>query len=57
MTPCDLGEGDVDRAIRQALVGLWISRRRSKIRAVSRWDRNEAGFDRISKMAQAVAEG
>jgi hypothetical protein len=49
---CEPGPGDVDRAIRAALVGLWIPPAIEEVRAVSRWDRGDATFDRVSKMAQ-----
>jgi hypothetical protein len=48
---CEPGPGDVDRAIRQALVGLWIPPAIEEVRAVSRWDRAAPAFDRASKRA------
>jgi hypothetical protein len=53
---CEPGPGDVDRAIRQALVGLWIPPATEEARAVSRWDRSDAGFDRVSRMARPREE-
>jgi hypothetical protein len=49
---CDPGPGDVDRAIRAALVGLWTPPADAEQRAVPR--RNTPAFERVSK--QAVAE-
>jgi hypothetical protein len=48
---CEPGPGDVDRAIRQALVGLWIPPAIEEVRAVSRWDSNAPRFERVSKRA------
>jgi hypothetical protein len=51
---CEPGPGDVDRAIRQALVGLWVPPA-IEPRTVGRWARpNGARFDKISKMAALV---
>jgi len=36
----DPGPGDVDRAVRQALVGLWVPPAIEQLRAASRWDRD-----------------
>jgi hypothetical protein len=36
----DPGPGDVDRAVRQALVGLWVPPAIEELRAASRWDRD-----------------
>ena len=48
---CEPGPGDVDRAIRQALVGLWIPPATEEVRGVSRWDSNTPRFERVSKRA------
>jgi hypothetical protein len=45
----DPGPGDVDRAVRQALDGLWVPPESIELRAVSRWDRDAPGFERGSK--------
>jgi hypothetical protein len=50
------GPGDVDRAIRQALVGLWIPPAIEEVKSSSRWDRSDASFERVSKQAQPVEE-
>jgi hypothetical protein len=47
----DPGPGDVDRALRAALVGLWVPPLDTELRAVSRWDRDAPGFERSSKRA------
>jgi hypothetical protein len=47
----DPGPGDVDRALRAALVGLWVPPESIELRAVSRWDRDAPGFERGSKRA------
>jgi chloramphenicol 3-O-phosphotransferase len=47
----DPGPGDVDRALRAALVGLWVPPETIELRAVSRWDRDTPGFHRASKWA------
>jgi chloramphenicol 3-O-phosphotransferase len=47
----DPGPGDVDRALRAALVGLWVPPETIELRAVSRRDRDAPGFDRASKRA------
>ena len=47
----DPGPGDVDRAVRQALVGLWVPPVFTELRAVARWDRATPGFERVSKRA------
>jgi hypothetical protein len=44
----ELGPGDVDRAVRQALVGLWTPPEVTELRA-PRWDRDTPGFERASK--------
>jgi hypothetical protein len=36
----DPGPLDVDRAVRQALVGLWVPPAIEELRAASRWDRD-----------------
>jgi hypothetical protein len=51
---CEPGPGDVDRAIRAALVGLWIPPATEEVRAVTRWHRSDASFERVSKQAQPV---
>jgi hypothetical protein len=51
---CDPGPGDVDRAIRAALVGLWVPPPVEEVKNASRWNRSVAGFERISKAAQPV---
>jgi hypothetical protein len=48
---CEPGPGDVDRAIRQALIGLWEPPATEEVRAVSRWDQARPKFDRVSKAA------
>jgi hypothetical protein len=50
------GPGDVDRAIRAALVGLWVPPPVDEVKNASRWHRNDAGFERISKAARPVEE-
>ena len=47
----DPGPGDVDRAVRQALVGLWTPPESIELRAGPRWDRNAPAFERVSKRA------
>jgi hypothetical protein len=47
----DPGPDDVDRAVRQALVGLWIPPESIELRAAPRWDRDTPGFERVSKRA------
>jgi hypothetical protein len=47
----DPGPGDVDRAVRQALVGLWAPPESIELRAGPRWDRNAPAFERVSKRA------
>jgi hypothetical protein len=44
----DPGVGDVDRAIRTALVGLWTP---PAIAEPPRWSRDTPEFDRVSKRA------
>jgi hypothetical protein len=39
----DPGPGDVDRAVRQALIGLWISAQETELRP-ARWHRVTPGF-------------
>jgi hypothetical protein len=46
---CEPGPGDVDRAIRQALVGLWIPPNLEETRG--RWARNAPRFEKVSKQA------
>jgi hypothetical protein len=47
----DPGPGDVDRAVRQALVGLWTPPAFEEVQRPSRWDRNTPQFERVSKSA------
>jgi hypothetical protein len=42
----DPGPGDVDRAVSQALVGLWTPPESIELRAGPRWDRNAPAFER-----------
>lgn len=56
MRDCEIGPGDCDRAIRQALVGLWVPPSIEEKKATPRWHRRAANFDQISKGAVA-AEG
>jgi hypothetical protein len=44
----DPGPGDVDRAVRQALAGLWVP---PAIAEPPRWSRDTPRFDRASKRA------
>jgi hypothetical protein len=44
----DPGPGDIDRAVRQALVGLWVP---PETADPPRWDRATPGFERVSKRA------
>jgi hypothetical protein len=48
---CDVGPGDVDRAIRSALVGLWTPPPITELQKPSRWDRDVPDFERASKRA------
>ena len=48
----DPGCGDVDRAVRQALVGLWVPPAFEEVRGSSRWDRARPEFERVSKRAR-----
>jgi hypothetical protein len=41
----------LDRAVRQALVGLWTPPESIELRAGPRWDRNAPAFERVSKRA------
>jgi hypothetical protein len=43
--------GDVDRAVRQALVGLWEPPAIEELRVLSRWDRATRAFERASRRA------
>jgi hypothetical protein len=52
---CEPGPGDVDRAIRAALVGLWTPPSFEVTKSTPRWHRSAPKFERVSK--QAVAEG
>jgi hypothetical protein len=47
----DPGPGDVDRAVRQALVGLWVPPATEEVLRPSRWDRAAPAFERVSKGA------
>jgi hypothetical protein len=49
---CEPGPGDVDRAIRAALIGLWVPPADAEQRAVPRWTRNAPKFEKVSKTAQ-----
>jgi hypothetical protein len=51
---CEFGPGDFDRAIRAALVGLWVPPAFEEARGTSRWDRDRPSFERVSKRAQPV---
>jgi hypothetical protein len=46
----DPGPGDLDRALRAALVGLWTPPELSELRP-ARWDRGVPAFERASKRA------
>ena len=43
----DPAPGDVDRAVRQALIGLWVPPPVEEVKNASRWNRPTLGFDRI----------
>jgi hypothetical protein len=43
--------GDVDRAIRSALVGLWVPPPVEEVKNSSRWNRATPQFERVSKRA------
>ena len=45
------GPGDVDRAVRQALVGLWTPSAIEEFQRPPRWDRATPAFERVSKRA------
>ena len=45
------GPGDVDRAVRQALVGLWTPPAIEELQRPPRWDRATLAFERVSKRA------
>jgi hypothetical protein len=47
----DPGPGDVDRAVRAALVGLWTPPEAEELRMTGRWDRHAPAFERVSKQA------
>jgi hypothetical protein len=53
---CEPGPGDVDRAIRAAFEALWIPLPDEETKNASRWNRNAAAFEHISKMAQPREE-
>jgi hypothetical protein len=46
----DPGPGDVDRAVRQAPIGLWVPPEETELRP-PRWHRITPGFERASKRA------
>jgi hypothetical protein len=46
----DPGPGDVNRAVRQALVGLWTPPI-VEVRSPARWSRNTPRFERASRRA------
>jgi hypothetical protein len=48
---CEPGPGDVDRAIRQALVGLWTPPATEEVLRPARWGRAAPSFERVSKGA------
>jgi hypothetical protein len=47
----DPSPGDVDRAIRQALVGLWVPPAVAEVRTPARWSRNTPRFEQASRRA------
>ena len=47
----DPGPGDVDRAVRLALVGLWAPPAIEEFQRPPRWDRVTPAFERVSKRA------
>ena len=47
----DPGPGDVDRAVRAALFGLWTPPTIEEHSRPARWDRDRPSFERISKGA------
>jgi hypothetical protein len=47
----DPGPGDCDRAVRSALVGLWVPPEGAEMQRTGRWNRNAPGFERVSKQA------
>lgn len=48
----DPGPGDVDRAIRAAIAGLWVPPPMPELRTPPRWHRATPGFERVSKRAR-----
>jgi hypothetical protein len=46
---CEPGPGDVDRAIRQALVGLWVPPPATETLRPARWHRRAPRFERVSR--------
>ena len=48
------GPGDVERAVRQALVGLWTPPAIEEFQRPPRWDRATPAFERVSQQAQPV---
>jgi hypothetical protein len=51
---CDVGPGDVDRAVREAFGALWVPPPDPE-RTTGRWHRSGgADFERVSKLAQAI---
>jgi len=49
-SPVDPGPGDVNRAVRQALIGLWVPPDETELRP-PRWHRVTPAFERVSKRA------
>jgi hypothetical protein len=45
------GPGDVNRAVRAALVGLWTPPEGEELQRVGRWNSNAPAFERVSKQA------
>jgi hypothetical protein len=52
----DPGPGDVDRVIRQSLIGLWTPPQDIELRMTGRWDRNAPTFERVSKRASEAGQ-
>jgi hypothetical protein len=46
--------GDVDRAVRAALIGLWTPPATEEVLRPSRWDRGAPRFERVSKGAEVT---
>jgi hypothetical protein len=53
---CELGPGDVDRAIRAAFEALWVPPPDEATKNASRWNRSASSFEKVSKIAQPVEE-